>query len=347
MRILISIPILLFSLACEAPYWTDGTVPDIHPKPVVIAVVSPDSIPKVFLDMTRSLDSPVSLLPNVRTLLESATVGLIQDTRPIPRSLFDGYADPSEYGDPIWAGIGTQIPMFVANEPSERFESGRISIRVDVPGHGTVQGSTHIPSSIPIQRLNVNMLDTYIGMEVITGFVNNQPVVMDTLLFYRGKLSIRVTDPANESNYYGITLLNEASNRLFASGSFAVNLPVDPVFRFFSLDRGNSRSEEFQYSGFVVFSDATFNGTMKTLDIDVAVQFSASTPPENVVLSFPHQILIQAISKEYYEYIRSSVAQVNSRETPFSEPVPVLSNLSNGVGVIGAYRTLHVWDREE
>jgi hypothetical protein len=183
---------------------------------------------------------------------------------------------------------------------------------------------------------------------VITGFVNNQPVVMDTLLFYRGRLSVRLSDPPNEHNYYGITILTMASSdRYFAARSFAVNLPVDPVFRFFSLDRGNSRSEEFQYSGFVVFSDATFNGTEKTLDIDVAVQFSVSTPPENIVLSFPHQILIQAISKEYYDYIRSSVAQVNSRETPFSEPVPVLSNLSNGVGVLGAYRTLHVWDREE
>lgn len=347
MRILTSIPILLLCLACEAPYWTDGTVPDIQPKPVVIAVVSPDSIPKVFLDMTRSLDSPNSLLPNVRTLLESATVGLMHVTRPIPMSLFDGYADPSEYGDPIWGGIGAEIPMFVANEPSERIESGRISIQVDVPGHGTVHGSTQIPSSVPVQRFYVNMLDTYVGVEVITGFVNNQPVVMDTLLFYRGKLSVRIADPANESNYYGITLLNKASNRLFAAGSFAVNLPVDPVFRFFSLDRGNSRSEEFQYSGFVVFSDATFNGREKTLDIDVAVQFSASTPPETIELSFPHQILIQAISKEYYEYIRSSVAQLNSRETPFSEPVPVLSNLSNGVGVLGAYRTLHVWEREE
>lgn len=346
MRILTSIPILLLCLACEAPYWTDGTVPDIQPKPVVIAVVSPDSIPKVFLDMTRSLDSPNSLLPNVRTLLESATVGLMHVTRPIPMSLFDGYADPSEYGDPIWAGIGTQIPMFVANDASERFESGRISIQVDVPGHGTVRGSTQMPTSVPVQQLYVNMLDTYVGMEVITQIVNNQPIVVDTLLFYRGKLSVRITDPANEANYYGITLLNKASNRFFAAGSFAVNLPVDPVFRFFSLDRGNSRSEEFQYSGFLVFSDATFNGTVKTLDIDVAVQFSASTPAGNIVQSFPQQILIQAISKEYYEYIRSSVAQRNSVETPFSEPVPVLSNLSNGVGVLGAYRTLHRWHRE-
>lgn len=204
-----------------------------------------------------------------------------------------------------------------------------------------------MPTSVPVQRLYVNMLDTYVGKEVITQIVNNQPIVVDTLLFYRGKLSVRITDPANQSNYYGITLLNEASNRLFAAGSFAVNLPIDPVFQFFSLDRGNSRSEEFQYSGFLVFSDAIFNGTMKTLDIDIAVQFSASTSPESIELSFPHQILIQAISKEYYEYIRSSVAQQNSRETPFSEPVPVLSNLSNGVGVLGAYRTLHVWNREE
>lgn len=190
------------------------------------------------------------------------------------------------------------------------------------------------------------MLDTYVGMEIITQIVNNQPIVVDTLLFYRGKLSVRMTDPANESNYYGITLLNKASNRFFAAGGFAVNLPVDPVFRFFSLDRGNARSEEFPYSGFLVFSDATFNGAVKTLNIDIAVQFSASSSPETIELSFPHQILLQAISKEYYDYIRSSVSQQNSRETPFSEPVPVLSNLSNGAGVLAAYRTLHRWQRE-
>jgi len=347
MRILISVPILLFSMACEAPYWTDGMVPVLQPKPVVIAVVSPDSIPKVFLDMTQSLDSPRTVMPDVRTLLESATVGLIQDMRPIPMSLFNGYADPGEYGDPIWAGFGSQIPMFVANEPLERFESGRISIRVDVPGHETVQGSTHIPSPIPIQRLNGNMIETYIGMKELTQIVNDIPIVMDTTLYFKSKLSVRISDPKEEINYYGVTLLYWAGERFVAAGNFSLNLPVDPVFRYFSLDRGNVVSSDFQYSSFVVFSDATFDGTEKTLDIEIDVQRSSRVPQSDFASSYPHQILIQALSKEYYDYIRSIIAQENSRETPFSEPVPVRSNLSNGIGVLGAYRTLHVWNRED
>lgn len=88
-----------------------------------------------------------------------------------------------------------------------------------------------------------------------------------------------------------------------------VKLPLDP-------DKGNS----------AFFTDRYFNGNRKL--VKLRATFNSNTIPERLVL--------YSVSEEYYEYLRTLEINKAVSENPFSEPLRVKSNISNGFGVVGA-----------
>lgn len=82
-----------------------------------------------------------------------------------------------------------------------------------------------------------------------------------------------------------------------------------------------------------VFSDALFDGKRhtRTIEFDYWNKEKIVSEHTDILLDVRH------CSEAYYAYFTSIENQVNSKENPFSEPVPVYNNIENGLGIFASY----------
>ena len=85
-------------------------------------------------------------------------------------------------------------------------------------------------------------------------------------------------------------------------------------------------------NGIAFFTDELFNGDYKTIQTSVYVW----TEENNYSTSVIDIYLINA-DEHSYKYFYSTKMQISSKFNPFSEPVMVYSNITNGYGIIGSY----------
>lgn len=173
------------------------------------------------------------------------------------------------------------------------------------------------PGSYKVQIIadgvTINSQTTIPVPSVISG-LDTGSYFFDNMTNFR--IDIRFEDNPGEKNYYMIGLVGE--------GVYGEK----PDIWIFSSDL--SITSDFQ--GRPLFPDDLFNGKNKTLRIETDKNNLYS---ENDSLDLTIELF--ALSYDAYMYFVTSQAQMYTGDSPFSEPVVVYSNITQGYGIFAGY----------
>ena len=202
-------------------------------------------------------------------------------------------------------------------EPNDEFE-----LTVSAPGKETVTASTTIPSLIPISSAAI--VDTFlipISYSSIDPYGN--VIYIDTLVPYF-KMAITFTDPGTEDYYSLAVMYKDIFNESFACVS--TNDPIFTVSGEYNFGAENQAGAA-TFCDEVMFTDVTFNGTNKTIELNI---YAINT----IGIAAPRfEFELKHVSKEYFQYYTTMEKQVENEGNPFGEPVIIYSNIENGFGI--------------
>lgn len=207
---------------------------------------------------------------------------------------------------------------YIANDihPEENIN---YRIEVNADGYDATSAETSLPNSIPVA-----------GFDTITRFFEDlYPDILE--------VDILINDPAEEDNYYRITGFletwrwDEYSNQYYYWKEELWLSSDDPVIT------GVENENDIlggTYNEYKIFDDAYFSGetygvTMKT--------YPGNLYKDHEKDYFKYTFNLMSLSEGYFKYLRSKTLHEENEENPFVEPVPVYSNVSNGIGFFGGF----------
>lgn len=161
--------------------------------------------------------------------------------------------------------------------------------------------------------------NNYENVSAITSVPPSVPIIaVDTFSFSdpsRGDLmsiSIQFNDPSGD-NYYVLEVLE--GDTAFGAYYYPMYFTSDDI----ALDLGNDN-----YTSAATFTDELFDGSSKTLEIEL----------QNVSMYVDYlEIRLTSASKDLYDYERTQEAYQFSNGDPFAQPVQVYSNIEGGFGI--------------
>ena len=157
------------------------------------------------------------------------------------------------------------------------------------------------------------------------------------------KFTITFKDDPNLKNYYGFSVVNTYYSYLYDE-------TVDPPLLVDSVLVENKLSlytpdptleEEQAYGQEILFNDEIISGKTYTMSFFTTVYYSGYINNAGLPNQGPNKFNIQLnnVSESYYYYKLSSQLQLYNEGNPFAQPVTVYNNITNGFGVLGAYKT--------
>ena len=150
--------------------------------------------------------------------------------------------------------------------------------------------------------------------------------------------SIRVSDPAQQKNFYSARVAIthkrwDYSTQTFTDEMATYTLWIDPpglenrTLDFFFLETGSG----FNSYGSVFFSDDLF------LEEEFEISFSENEERFHGADTVVIDVSVDHIEASYYQYARSFRNYQNNSGNPFSEPVQVYTNVENGLGIFSGF----------
>ncbi len=196
-------------------------------------------------------------------------------------------------------------------------------IEAEVPGLKAVSAETSLPELVPVISI-----DTVTDSEYNTFLVTK----------------VKFADPGAAENYYRISVTRleghyngdpslpfnpEASvNVVMSDDTYSAN--DDPLI---APDQEEDLFGIYASNTYNVFSDELISGK----EYDLTLKISYYRKPDTTHYEFAHfKIELHSITKAMYLYLRSYAAHMQTRDSFFSEPVLVYSNVTDGLGVVGA-----------
>lgn len=164
-------------------------------------------------------------------------------------------------------------------------------------------------------------------------------IIIDTLSYInngnnRIEISINFDDPINDENYFEIGVYMKKLKMLIntnSNGQTDTNYSL--ICKWMNL-KSDDQNIEKTLDNNLIFNDKLFNGSNKTISIDVRNKIKDfSNDPINELISF--DIYFMNISYSLYHFHKSLKDYVNQNSDPFSQPTQVYSNINNGIGVFG------------
>jgi hypothetical protein len=184
-------------------------------------------------------------------------------------------------------------------------------IEVSVPGYKKITATSRIPTKIITKPI----------------IFNTQQEIRENYIYSYNFYKFGFTDPP-EANYYHISTI---SYNPFPSnaGNFYVEVPLfskDPVIE--EANTYNNLYNIMMYS----FSDWRFNGKDYDFEFEIGdsnLRYSGDTL--DVFIS------LNNTSKEFEYYIKSLMASMKNKDNFLAEPLPIFTNIVNGLGIFAGY----------
>ena len=322
-RLLAFVAALVAALAplagCDFEPALDIDLPEHTPATVINAVLAADSVAVVRLDV--STDPYVLGDGRPGRAVEGATVTLLRDGRPVEPLALQSRRCGTADGRPDGPG-GTECGPFVGTVPVEA--GGRYTVRAEVPGLPTAEGTVTIPRRPVVTAEEVGA----------TGQGRRQ-------------LRVRVQDPAGRGDRYGLSLLQGGRRQTFPICDRQTEPPTcrdttvveprrpvafssaDPVLLAAerSLDLGDNTF------GFVTVTDASFDGRTWAFTMTEVPSFyyGRGRPSDGYALT----VQVAALSGDVYDAHQILTFGGQDTENPFIEPVNLPSNVTGGYGLVG------------
>ncbi|MDF1560526.1 MAG: DUF4249 domain-containing protein [Bacteroidales bacterium] len=315
-KLIIYLPIIVLMLvtagACESEIKFKGS--EVEPMIVIYSLLNPDSLVTV-------------------TIAESHAVF---ESRYEPRQITN--ASVRLYRDGELIETLTYVPVTTLPDyyPADRFSryvslshkpvhGSTYRIEVDVDGLESAWGETRLPEPVPV-------------ISVDTG-----SVIIEE---YSGEVKIKVKfrDPADTDNYYRLT-----AKALTGTYLGNLNEPYDPSFpvTVYNSDIGYGALSEpliapqqeddlfgmYLQNDFYLFMDELIDGK----EYSLTLAYSYPGPLAIDHYEFIHAYFsLHTITKDVYLYLLSYSAQRQTIDNFLAEPVPVYTNITGGLGVVGA-----------
>lgn len=283
----------------------------------VINIDIEDAKIKIVLNGVINTDSAVIVhLTRSRHILDNASISPLTDATV---KLFE---DNNEIGVLSHIGNGFYKINFIPRKGHE------YKITAEHSAYDDIYATTKINNPVPI-----------ISIDTFTSYGQYESKILN--------FNLKFTDPADESNYYMLTLVNSYLSKEWSDTVQNIDtLYVGPDTTIVSITYGGYTlipMKQYVYSttediivetqlyngrGFV-FSDELING--KTYNLKFNADYYSFFGDTNKVY-----IQLKSISKELFLYFRSLQAHFNNQGDPFAEPVMVYTNVTNGLGIFGS-----------
>lgn len=302
---------VISTVSCETVIDYKG--PDAQPKAVIYAVLHPDSLITVLVSESHS----VFQLRYQPRQIPDATVRVYRDGVLIETL---SYAEPAPVPD--YAPMSSySLYMSDAYTP----EPGSVyRVEVEVPGLPVAYGEAEVPFPVAAAITDTSSADVGNGYRELV-------------------VKFRFRDPAGEKNYY----------RFAASGTTGYyygnkNEPFNP-FTPVSVQR-----QELSYGSlsdpliapqqeddifdmylqntYYLFTDDLIPGREYSLRLTYSGVYPDTDYNEFLRASF----CLNNITRDLYLHLQSYSAHIQTRDNFLAEPVPVYTNVVNGLGVVGA-----------
>ncbi len=177
-------------------------------------------------------------------------------------------------------------------------QSGKkYNIEVELKGEAILKGQSYVPLFVPILSASVDSSSYQLTEEVIVDVV--------------------FKDPVDRPDYYQVKVLKRINDQIGDE-----NLNFTPVDQTLSNDYSSSEN--------LLISDDTFNG--REYKLQLRVRKSGYSQIEG-----PVRIVLESLSREYYQYSITKNLQANTSRDAFSQPVQIFTNIENGLGIFAGY----------
>ena len=219
-------------------------------------------------------------------------------------------------------------PSFLINDATVTiFESGNPVAELFQIRQGTYRATNYKPRIGATYELRVSA-EGFIPIKSTTTIPS--PIKIDSVVVtensidrFKTNLTLFFQDPPGEDNYYQLLL--------YSIERSAESDTLLSIIGFSSSDAVLRKPEDFEdksdYYDDAFFDDALFDSEFYDLDISF---YTHSEPIEMF-------IVLLTTSESYYNF-RKSVEQQNlTEDNPFAEPVPIYTNIENGLGVFASY----------
>jgi hypothetical protein len=183
-------------------------------------------------------------------------------------------------------------------------------VKINVGNYDEVDATNTIPTAVPIN--NFSFKDSaFIESGGGGGYVS--------------QITLNISDPANEQNYYTINV--------FTYDTMFLNFPPGPGDTLIIARKLYAYSEDpnTTYSSYaeVMLNDELINGQNYSFKINFS---SYEIFPNSKITA-----VLQSVSKELFLYTTTLTNQQNNQGNPFSEPVRVYSNINKGLGIFAGF----------
>ena len=297
--------ILLVCVSCETVI--DLEIPEHESVLVLNGILSTDSIVKISLsnsvgafenNQINSIDDAIVLIYENNLLLDTMNV-----------------AGP----DTFWVD-GQGINNSIFHYELDYYPKTGFDYRIEVQheNYNNIYASTTIPDNINIFNVSTvdNSLDTNYLQGTLNFSFNDDPNKKD---YYR--ISLNITSSYYYDQYYDDWIFFPGEGKRYQV-SFASNDPSFPSY---------IPWEGYTFHGkSVLFTDELFDGLQKDISLDFDFK-----------LGFVDSLFLNLISYSQgaYEYFESLQSQSNQGFLgPFGgEPIPVYTNVQNGLGILASY----------
>lgn len=188
---------------------------------------------------------------------------------------------------------------------------GNYKISIVTNEGNSLSANTTIPSATPINKVEEG---------------NSTTVLVDDNYEVNYKFIVHFSDTKNQQNFYQLRVDGIKIN---SSPSFyTINyIKDDPVFIY--LENESDLLTGIDYQG--TFNDALIDGMDYALKLSIP---KSELTNEDGSINTELEFHLYSISKEYYSYLRSSIAEETNRNNIFYEPSNIYSNVDGGIGTV-------------
>lgn len=286
----------------------DIDLPEPEKKVVVNGVLTAGEIPLIFVSRNAGLnaDSQVQYINTAKFILMEQ----------------DGWTDTLVYD----GALGYDGLYF--SGASKKIQAGKkYDIIVTADGMKTVYATTEVPQTITFNATDLKRNKT-------TSDVNSA-------LIYYDEFNIQFSDNSSVNDFYLLTVqttdtfeyIDEFGNLVIQPGE-----PYNACIR--TTDVQITQSSDIDFGGSsiflcderIMFTDKFFNGQ----SINAIIQIRTDKNTTGLPYQPSYKVYLSKITESYYNYISTLNLYNQTGNNPFSEPVQVYSNITNGLGIFAA-----------
>lgn len=317
---LVCIILMAAVAACDSFFAAevDAEPPDPAPRLVVHSMFTPDSIWAVIVTRTAR---PYEVSRGGRPVpyVDNATVEILEGGRVLDTLRFVSKLCHDRFdGDECYSFRTYKSPPHYRSVSGLRPEPGvTYGLRVSAPGLPTITAEGAAPAQPPAAEARV---------------VEQWSEPDGGLRNFMAKISVALTDPPDESNYYFLTMEDSGYGSSLGRTAGQEFYTSDPI-----LVESARSSYDVELDGdrifYTYFDDALLNGRAHTFTLTVNVGWSSGS--RTVIHS--RGPYMASVSHALYLYQSTYSLHREVQRNPFAEPVEVYSNVEGGYGIFAGY----------